>query len=80
MMGTSLVTKVRASGYMPKQIKKPKKPPAVLTKKHSITSADTKKGDSRAFVARDSMPISIEPIKSPRSKTLANIGRGIRNV
>lgn len=74
-----LVTKVRASGYLPKQLKHPKKKPAVFKKEQNLSSVDTKKGQSRALVARDGKPISIEPIKSPRSKTLAQIGRNIRN-
>jgi len=77
--GNELVQKVRASGYMPKQVLHPKRPP-VFKKKQGLSSVDTKKGKSRAFVARDGMPISIEPIKSPRSKTLAQIGRNIKNV
>lgn len=80
MVNNPLVQKVRASGYMPNQIKKAKKATAVLTHKRSISSADTKKGQSRAYVSRDAMPISIEPIKSPRSKTLAQLGRKIKRV
>lgn len=72
-----LINKVRASGYHPKQKIKTSKPPK-FSKKHNLTTADTKKGKSRAFVSRDAMPISIEPIRSPRSKTLAEIGRSIR--
>lgn len=79
MKSSNLVTKVRASGYMPKQVLHPKKP-AVFKKKQGLSSVDTKKGQSRAIVARDGKPVSIEPIKAPRSKTLAQIGRNIRNV
>lgn len=81
-MKTTLVSKVRASGYNPNQTKRKldiNKTPT-FTKKYPLSSSDTKKGNSRAFVARDKMPVSIEPIKSPRSKTLAQIGREIRNV
>jgi hypothetical protein len=78
METNTLVDKVRASGYMPKQIKKAMKKPAVLTRKQSLSSADTAKGQSRAYVSRDAMPVSIEPIKSPRSKTLAQLGRSIK--
>lgn len=79
MKTNSLVTKVRASGYHPSQkITKPK--PVTFSKKHSLTTADTKKGNSRAYVARDSMPVSIEPIKAPRSKTLSQLSRSIGRV
>lgn len=80
MQDSSLVKKVRASGYLPKQIKKAKKEPAVLTRKQDLTSADTRKGQSRAYVSKDAMPVSIEPIKSPRSKTLAQLGRSVKRV
>lgn len=79
MRGNELVRKVRASGYMPHQVLYPKKKPAVFKKKQGLASVDTKKGKSRALVARDGQPVSIEPIRSPRSKTLAQIGRSIRN-
>lgn len=79
MKSNPLVTKVRASGYMPNQVLHPKKKPAVFKKKQGLASVDTKKGQSRALVARDGKPVSIEPTKSPRSKSLAQIGRNIRN-
>lgn len=79
MQSNALVSKVRASGYHPAQVKKPMPKPVNMSKKHSLTTVDTKKGQSRAYVARDAMPISIEPIKAPESKTLAQIGRSIRN-
>lgn len=78
MITNSLVQKVRASGYMPKQIKAPMKKPVKFTRKRTIASADTRKGQSRAYVSRDAMPVSIEPIKSPRSKTLAQLGRSVK--
>ncbi len=80
MPKTPLVTKIRASGYLPGQIKKPKKQPASFTRKEGLSTQDTAKGQGRAFVSRNKMPVSIEPIKAPRSKTLAQIGREIRNV
>lgn len=64
---------------MPTQKPKPSKP-VTFSKKHSLSSADTKKGSSRAYVSRDAMPVSIEPIKSPRSKTLSQISRSIGRV
>lgn len=75
-----LVSKVQASGYAPKQKRRPIRKPASFTKNYSLSSADTKKHESRAFVSRDAMPISYEPYKSPRSKTLAQIGRSLRRV
>lgn len=75
-----LVKKVHASGYKPRQNKVGMKTLPKFTKDQKLNTADTKKGDSRAFVARDSMPVSIEPIKSPRSKTLAQLGRSIKRV
>lgn len=78
MPNNDLVKKVRASGYMPKQIKAPKKKPVKMTRKQTLSSADTRKGQSRAYVSRDAMPVSIEPIKSPRSKTLAQLGRSVK--
>lgn len=78
MMGNRLVTKVRAAGYMPKQVLHPPKKPAVFKKKQGLASVDTRKGKSRAFVARDGKPISFEPTGAPRSKTLAQIGKSIR--
>lgn len=75
---TQLVTKIRASGYLPKQRMEAPKPPVKMSRRHNLSSVDTKKGASRAFVARDGKPISIEPIKAPRSKTLAQIGRNIQ--
>jgi NADH:ubiquinone oxidoreductase subunit D len=72
-----LVQKVRAGN--PK-VQTPKvKTPAQMPMKQSQNSVDTKKGDSRAYVARDGKPISYEPIKAPRSATLAEIGRDIRS-
>ena len=79
MIHDTLVKKVRASGYMPKQIKPLKKKPVVMTRKRALSDADTKKGQSRAYVSRDAMPISIEPIKTPRSKTLAQLGRSVKH-
>lgn len=80
MQHKPLVSKVRASGYGPKQQQRPIRKPANFSKKYKLSSADTKKHESRAFVSRDAMPISYEPYKSPRSKTLAQIGRSIRSV
>ena len=80
MSNDTLVKKVRASGYMPKQIKEPKKKPVKMTRAQTLSSADTRKGQSRAYVSRDAMPVSIEPIKSPRSSTLAQLGRSIKRV
>lgn len=74
-----LVDKVHASGYLPKQIKHPPSKPAVFSRKYGLSTQDTVKGKSRAFVSRDKMPISYEPIGAPRSKTLAQIGRSIKN-
>lgn len=79
MKGNDLVKKVHASGYLPKQLAHPKKKPAVFRKKQGLSTSDTAKGTSRALVAKDKMPVSIEPIKSPRSKSLAQIGRNIKN-
>lgn len=79
MPSNKLVNRVRASGYLPSQVSNPKKP-AVFKKKNELSSSDTKKGQSRAIVSKDGKPVSIEPIKAPRSKTLAQIGRSIKNV
>lgn len=79
MPKNTLVNTVRASGYMPEQIKGPPVKPAKVTNNNQFTAADTKKGQSRAFVSKDSMPVSFEPFKSPRSKTLAQLGRGIKS-
>ena len=80
MKTNALVQKVRASGYMPAQIKGPTKRPATFSRKRTISSADTRKGQSRAYVSKDAKPVSVEPIKAPRSKTLSQIGRSIRRV
>lgn len=79
MQHNTLVHQVRASGYMPKQLPVMKKKPVKMSRTQALSDADTKKGQSRAYVSRDAMPISIEPIKSPRSKTLAQLGRSVKH-
>ena len=69
-----LISHVTASGYLPKQLKKPKKAVATFSHSRPMSSADTKKGSSRAFVSRESMPISIEPEHAPRSKSMSQLG------
>lgn len=75
-----LVPKLRASGLGPAQsiTAKPKKPR--MTTKHSLTTADTIKGSSRAYVSRNSMPVSFEPEHAPRSKSLSELRGGIKRV
>lgn len=79
MMINKLVQKVHASGYLPNQIKRPKKKPAVFTRNRNLSAVDTKKGKSRAFVARDGKPVNFAPVGAPRGKTLSNIARNIKN-
>lgn len=73
-----LVTKIRASGAIKAQKLKPKKPSVHPPIDHSINRVSTKKGQSRAYIARDGKPISYEPIKAPRSITLARISKNLR--
>lgn len=75
-----LVKKVHASGYLPSQVKHPKQKPAVFEKSRTLNTSDTKKGDSRAFVKKDGMPVSFKPINAPRGKNLAVRARGLLNV
>ena len=76
-----LVAKIRASGYMPNQIHKiPQGKSFRMTKDKYMNASATTKGKSTALVKRNGMPVSYEPCKAPRSTTLAQIGRNIRNV
>lgn len=73
----NLVTKVRASGYAPNRVS-PKPQPAKFSTKQNLTTADTKKGQSRALVSRDGSPVNYTPMGAPRKRDLADIARSIR--
>ena len=81
MSKLNLVNKVRASGYALNQRIKPLKVPTLnMTKEKYMNTSATMKGKSIALVKRDGMPVSYEPHRAPRSKTLAQLGKEIRNV
>ncbi len=73
----NLVTKVRASGYAPNRVSPPPKP-AKFSSKQNLTTSDTKKGQSRALVAKDGSPVNYKPLGAPRKRNLADIARSIK--
>lgn len=75
-----LVGKVSASGYHPAQVKRPKVRGVSMGHRHSLTTSDTRKGDNRAFVSRNAMPVSFEPEHAPKSKTMSQLRGGIGRV
>ena len=61
------------------KVKFPVPKPVTFKDKLKVNSSITSKGTSKAFVKKDNMPVSYEPIGSPRSKTLAQTARSIKN-
>lgn len=64
-----LVQKVRASGYHPNQPLR-KKRAAKFSFKQNLSTADTRKGQGRAYISRDGKPINFKPIGAPRARSL----------
>lgn len=57
----------------------PNLPKPAYVRNKDLMQVDTEKGGSTAYVAKEGMPVSFEPIKSPKSKTLSQIARSIKH-